>query len=263
MNKKKIILIIVLISILFLGIIFSIKFYKRDTENEVSNEIILKQTDETTDIEKQTLNEDTTDEMTENELINKNTNIVVENITEKVESKEIKQETNTSTKEVKKSESVSVKKETITSTIKDGALINGHLSSYPNFGEKYATLKISKIGVNASVYFGATDEILLKGVAHDSGSYFVGENGSTILCGHNYMNNFRRLGELKSGDVIEVHTSYGDFYYKVYDTKTILETEVDKLPIQKNQEKLMLYTCYPFNSTGYTQYRYVVYANKI
>ena len=41
-------------------------------------------------------------------------------------------------KEVEKSKSVSVKKSTITSTIKDGALINGHLSSYPNFGEKYA-----------------------------------------------------------------------------------------------------------------------------
>jgi sortase A len=41
------------------------------------------------------------------------------------------------------------------------------------------------------------------------------------------------------------------------------ETETDKLPIQKDEEKLMIYTCYPFNNIGYTTQRYVVYANLI
>ena len=36
-------------------------------------------------------------------------------------------------------------------------LINGHLKEYPEFRQKYANLKISKIGVNAPVYFGVTD----------------------------------------------------------------------------------------------------------
>lgn len=84
-----------------------------------------------------------------------------------------------------------------TTSYDKNAFVDGHLKSYPLFEENYATLKISKIGVNAPIYFGATDEILLKGVAHDTGSYLFGENGTIILCGHNYMNNFKRLRRIK------------------------------------------------------------------
>ena len=87
--------------------------------------------------------------------------------------------------------------------------------------------------------------------------------GSIIMCEHNYMNNFARLGELVNGDIIEIKTSYGDFYYRLYDEQIVLETETYKLPIQKNEEKLMIYTCYPSDNTGHTPYRYVIYANKI
>lgn len=137
------------------------------------------------------------------------------------------------------------------------------MEHYPNFAEQYATLKISKIGVDAPIYFGATDEIIQKGVGHDSGSYFSGENGTIIMCEHDYMNNFKRLGELKNGDIIEIKTDYGDFYYEVYDEQVVLETETDKLPIQKGEEILMLYTCYPVKDMEKTPYRYVVYAKKI
>lgn len=77
------------------------------------------------------------------------------------------------------------------------------------------------------------------------------------------MHNFRRFGELINGDIIEVKTDYGQFYYKIYDTKVIEETEMDKMPIQHDEEILMIYTCYPFNNTSYTIYRYVLYAKKI
>lgn len=43
----------------------------------------------------------------------------------------------------------------------------------------------------------------------------------------------------------------------------MLETETDKLPIQKEKEILMLYTCYPIKDTEKTPYRYVIYAKKI
>lgn len=151
----------------------------------------------------------------------------------------------------------------VKSTFDENAFVEGHLEHYPNFAEQYATLKISKIGVDAPIYFGATDEIIQKGVGHDSGSYFSGENGTIIMCEHDYMNNFKRLGELKNGDIIEIKTDYGDFYYEVYDEQVVLETETDKLPIQKGEEILMLYTCYPVKDMEKTPYRYVVYAKKI
>ena len=139
----------------------------------------------------------------------------------------------------------------------------GYLNHYPDYACKYGTLKISKIGVNAPIFFGASDEILLKAVAHDPGSYFPGENGSIIMCGHNYKYNFNKFGSLKSGDIIEVETSYGDYFYKLYDTKIIEETEFEKLPIQRDKEILMIYTCYPFANKEHTKFRYVLYSEKI
>ena len=50
------------------------------------------------------------------------------------------------------------------------------------------------------------------------------------------------------------------FNIEDYNRKRLTKTELEKLPIQKQQELLMVYTCYPFNNFGYTTQRYVVYA---
>ena len=137
------------------------------------------------------------------------------------------------------------------------------LTSYPAYGSKYADIEIDKINVNLPVYFGSTLEILKDGVGHDSGSYFPGEGGSIIYMGHNSKDVFRRFSELQKGDMIKVTTTYGEFNYEIYDMKLINETETDKLQIQKDEEILMVYTCYPFNNVGYATQRYVVYAKLV
>lgn len=137
----------------------------------------------------------------------------------------------------------------------DNGLVN-----YPEYGTKYAQIKIDKINVDLPVYFGDTLEILKNGVGHDSGSYFPGEGGTIIYMGHNSKNVFRRFSELQKGNIINVSTDYGEFEYEIYDMKLINETETEKLPIQKDEEILMIYTCYPFNNVGYATQRYVVYA---
>ena len=134
------------------------------------------------------------------------------------------------------------------------------IKNYPEYGTKYATIKIPKIDVELPVYYGDTLDILKKGVGHSSGSYFPGEGGSIIFMGHNSKKMFRRFSELQKGNEIEVTTTYGDFKYKIYDMQLIKETDVDKLPIQEEKEILMVYTCYPFNNIGYATQRYVVYA---
>lgn len=134
------------------------------------------------------------------------------------------------------------------------------LQNYPEYGTKYATIKIPKIYVDLPVYYGDSLEVLKKGVGHSSGSYFPGEGGSIIYMGHNSKNVFRRFSELQIGNEIQVTTTYGEFNYKIYDMQLIKETEVEKLPIQKEKEILMVYTCYPFNNIGYATQRYVVYA---
>ena len=134
------------------------------------------------------------------------------------------------------------------------------IKKYPEYGTQYATIEIDKIDVNLPVYYGDTLEILKKGVGHSSGSYFPGEGGSIIYMGHNSKKMFRRFSELQKGNEIKVTTSYGEYTYKIYDMQLIKETETDKLPIQKDKEILMIYTCYPFNNVGYATQRYVVYA---
>lgn len=187
---------------------------------------------------------------------NSNTTIQETSSDKKDESK--KDNTSSEKKKSEADDKVNVK-----TTFDETAFSNGHLENYPEFGTEYATLIINKIKVNAPIIYGLTDEILLKGVAQDSGSYFPGENGSIIMCVHNYMNNFSKLGELKNGDIIEVKTRYGDFYYKKYDEQIVMDSEKSKLPIQEDKEILMIYTCYPLENSNNTEYRYVIYAEKI
>lgn len=137
------------------------------------------------------------------------------------------------------------------------------IKNYPEYGSKYAKIQIPKININLDVYYGDTMEILKKGVGHSSGSYFPGEGGSIIYMGHNSKNVFRGLSKISKGDLIQITTEYGEFKYQVYDMKIVNETDLELLPIQKEKEILMLYTCYPFQNIGYTTQRYVVYAEKI
>ena len=134
------------------------------------------------------------------------------------------------------------------------------LENYPEYGTQYAPIELQRIGANLPVYFGDTLDILKKGVGHSSGSYFPGEGGSILYMGHNSKKVFRRFSELQIGDEIKVTTTYGEYNYKIYDMQLINETDTDKVPIQRNEEILMVYTCYPFNNIGYATQRYVVYA---
>ena len=185
-NKKNIIIIIILVIILIYFFIIQINYKtnKKDieeiyTEIEKNNKIqnIETQNDET-QIMQGDIIESKKVENVVNEIIETNTN---KSDSKKVENKVINQ----------------VKNKEKTSSFNKDFFINEHLKEYPSFGEKYATLKIDKIGINTPIYFGLNDEMLLKGVCHDSGSYFPGENGSIIMCGHNYMNNFKRLRRTK------------------------------------------------------------------
>ena len=134
------------------------------------------------------------------------------------------------------------------------------LTNCPSYGENYATLKIESIGVELPIYYGKTLDLLKKGIGHDNDSYFPGEGGSVILMGHNFGRFLANLPKVKVGDQIQVTTNYGEFHYTVYDAQVVNENEVDKVPIQEAEERLMIYTCWPINNIGYATERYVVYA---
>lgn len=136
------------------------------------------------------------------------------------------------------------------------------LTSYPEYATIYGELIIESIDVDAPIYFGDSLSILKNGIGHTTGSYFPGEGGTIIYMGHN-STYLKTLEDISIDDIITVETTYGTFEYQVYETKIIYQTEKDELPIQREEEILMLYTCHTISPIGHTPYRFVVYARRI
>lgn len=137
------------------------------------------------------------------------------------------------------------------------------ITNYPEYGSRYGNIKIESLDISLPLYYGDKLSILKNGIGQSSGSYFPGEGGSIICMGHNTKAFLYKLPQIKKGAIIEVETTYGTFRYKVDKTKIVNMYNVDELPIQKEEEILMLYTCYPVNGLGHKTDRFVVYARKV
>lgn len=139
------------------------------------------------------------------------------------------------------------------------------LLNYPKYGKKYATLNIKSIGLDLPVYHGDNLKILRHGVGHYAGSYFPGENGTVILAAHNTSGFFNKLDKVNKGDKVIIKANYATFEYEVYDMKVVSENNLDAFKVQHEEERLIMYTCYPINKSvvGRKTKRYVVYAKKV
>ena len=137
------------------------------------------------------------------------------------------------------------------------------ITNYPEYGSRYGNIKIESLDISLPLYYGDKLSILKNGIGQSSGSYFPGEGGSIICMGHNTKAFLYKLPQIKKEAIIEVETTYGTFRYKVDKTKIVNMYNVDELPIQKDEEILMLYTCYPVNGLGHKTDRFVVYAEKV
>lgn len=130
----------------------------------------------------------------------------------------------------------------------------------PQNGAKFGTLKIPSIDVELAMMNGTTKNLLNQGVGIDDESYFPGEGGSIILMGHNFKKFLARLPEVQNGDEVILETDYGQFHYSVYDSKIINEYDVSAIPLQNNEEIVIIYTCWPIPNVSHADDRYVIYA---
>ena len=139
------------------------------------------------------------------------------------------------------------------------------LLNYPKYGKKFAKLQIKSIDMNLPIYHGDSLKILRYGIGHYAGSYFPGENGTIILAGHNTNGFFNKLDKIKKGDKVVIKANYATFEYEVYNMKVVHESDLKAFKIQHDEERLIMYTCYPINRSivGRKTKRYVVYAKKV
>ncbi|MDZ5606739.1 class D sortase [Bacillus pseudomycoides] len=130
-------------------------------------------------------------------------------------------------------------------------------------GEQVAYMVIPKIRQKYSIYWGADDKTLKKGVG-----MFVSDitttpsgNGHTVLSGHRDTV-FTDLGDLQDGDYILVE--YDSKIY-VYQMNKHWITDADDLTVivPKNKPTLTLTTCYPFKYIGDAPDRYIIEASLV
>lgn len=134
---------------------------------------------------------------------------------------------------------------------------------YPKVGSEFGKIEIKRIGLETRLYYGDSENILLKGVGLYQGSFMPGFNKTTLIAGHT-IPYFQKFGKVKAGDEVDVSTHYGKFTYKVTDVKIGDHNDGSMYDLsQKSKEQLILYTCYPLDGIGFKDDRLFVYADKI
>ena len=134
---------------------------------------------------------------------------------------------------------------------------------FPEVGEKYAYLRCDRLQINAPVYYGDDEEILLKGVGQYSDSTLPGFSGTTLLCAHD-TTWFQGLESVEKKDVFLFETDYGVYEYQVQRIEIVDQSDESACELEKTQDQLVLYTCYPFgNLIEVRQERFFVYCNLI
>lgn len=131
----------------------------------------------------------------------------------------------------------------------------------PQFNDAIGILELPQIDGYLPIVEGTNEDDLKKGVGHYSGTGFPLDDEQIMLSGHRDTV-FRRLGELKVGDVLTVKMPYGSFDYEIVNTK-IVGANDRTIIIPHDEETLTVSTCYPFTYIGSAPDRYIIDAKPV
>lgn len=134
--------------------------------------------------------------------------------------------------------------------------------TFPGTGDKYGILTIDGTKVEADLYFGDSKRELKLGLGQYNGSCFPGTGGTILISGHNN-SAFKDLKSAKVGDKVNIRTNYGMYVYEITKTSVTSASDTKAFDLFKDEENLVLYTCYPFDMLGITPMRYFVYGKII
>jgi len=130
--------------------------------------------------------------------------------------------------------------------------------TFPGTGDRYGILTIDGTEVEADLYFGDGKRELKLGLGQYNGSCFPGTGGTILISGHNN-SAFKDLKSAKVGSKVNIRTNYGMYVYEITKTQVTLASDSKAFDLFKDEENLVLYTCYPFDMLGITPQRYFVY----
>jgi sortase A len=132
----------------------------------------------------------------------------------------------------------------------------------PAEGERYGQIVCETAELDAPLYYGDGSNELLAGVGTYTGAYIPGAGRTILLAGHN-KTFFQGLDRAEPGDIINITTSYGQYEYEITGSTVTTDTDSSAYDLKKQEENLILYTCYPIDSLGITDERYFVYAKYV
>jgi sortase A len=131
----------------------------------------------------------------------------------------------------------------------------------PKVGDVIGTLSIPSIKSFEAIIEGTGTKELKRGVGHYAGSVIPGVSDNSVLSGHRDTV-FRKLGDVKIGDLITVKNDYGTFVYEVHRIR-IVKANDRTVIVPSDDPILTLSTCYPFRFIGNAPKRYIVQAGLV
>jgi sortase A len=120
---------------------------------------------------------------------------------------------------------------------------------------------VPKIQLSAMIAEGANSRALRVAIGHVPGTALPWQSGNVALVAHRDTF-FRRLGELKMGDVIRLTVPGDEYTYHVTFTDIVNPNETWVLQ-PATGDTLTLVTCYPFHFIGAAPKRFVVRARRM
>ena len=143
------------------------------------------------------------------------------------------------------------------SPAKDNSSARNNVSSNTPLGR----IEISAISLKAPISEGAGYRSLQRGIGHISGTALLGHTGNVGLAGDSGTF-FRKLRNVREGDLITLITSNGAFLYRV-DLISITDAENSAVLRNNGENVLTLVTGYPFDHSGNAPKRFVVRAKQL
>ena len=134
--------------------------------------------------------------------------------------------------------------------------------TFPSYDNQFGELIIEDCQINAKLFFGDSNMALRNGVGIYNGSSIPGYGKTVLIAGHNNTY-FNGLKHAKEGQIVKIRTNYGNYKYEITGIKITDNQDRSAYDLDKNEENLIMYTCYPFDTLGLTDQRAFVYAKYV